>query len=78
MLAIIPVRRTTVLRTRWTEAVTQMRKGMQRLGKGFQRFASRHPTAGMLGAGALLGAAYVLLFTPRVVSARAGRHAARE
>lgn len=55
MLAIIPTRRTTALKARYTEAMTQTRKGLRRLGRGLQHFASRRPivTVVLSGLGAL-------------------------
>jgi hypothetical protein len=61
MTAIIPARRRSlVLRSNWTQTVAQTRKGLARLKKGIQRFASRRPiVAALIGLSALaaLGAA---------------------
>jgi hypothetical protein len=48
MSAIIPARRTTLLKARWQETMLQTRKGLSRLEKGVARFANRRPVAAAL------------------------------
>jgi hypothetical protein len=45
MLAIIPARRSTLLRARWRDAMSQTRRDLSTLQRGIARFANRRPVA---------------------------------